>query len=109
MAGQQMENPAAVGGGSGVLRFYWMALGNLALLVIAMLISQKPTWTITVLDAAFFGVVLTLFVARYLDVKRFGGETANGQPATGRDLVHYGVGLVAVAAGLWGLVQAVEG
>jgi uncharacterized membrane protein len=86
-----------------------MALGNLALLVIAMLISQKPTWTITVLDAAFFGVVLTLFVARYLDVKRFGGETANGQPATGRDLVHYGVGLVAVAAGLWGLVQAVEG
>ena len=109
MAGQEMETTPEVGGGSGALRFYWMALGNLVLLVLAMLISQKPTWTITVLDAAFFGVVLTLFVARYFDINRFGGETANGQPATGRDLVHYGVGLVAVAAGLWGLVQTLEG
>ncbi len=95
-------------GGHGALRIYWMALGNLALLVIAGLISKQPIWTITLLDGGYLLLVVTLLIARYLDVKRYGGETTNGEPATSAHLVRYGIGVTAVGAALWGFVQSVS-
>lgn len=95
-------------GGHGGLRVYWMAIGNLALLTAAGLISKQPVWTVTLLDGVYLLIVASLFLARYVDIKRFGGETANGEPASQQHLVRYGAGLAAASAGLWGLVQAVN-
>ena len=100
--------PAEGSGGNTALRFYWMALGNLALLTAAGIISKQPTWTVTAVDAGYLLIVVSLFLARYFDIKRFGGETANGEPASNQHLVRYGLGLASFAAALWGLVQAVN-
>lgn len=103
----EAQQDSSTGGGNGALRIYWMAIGNVALLILAGLISQQPVWTITLLDAGYVLVVGTLLISRYLDVKRYGGETANGEPATSSHLVRYGVGVTVLGAALWGLVQSV--
>ena len=46
-------------------------------------------------------LVLATLAARYLDITRFGGTTANGAPADTRTFVKYAVGLVALVAALW--------
>jgi hypothetical protein len=102
------EESAPKGGGNSALRFYWMAVGNLALLTAAGLISKQPVWTVTLMDAGYVFIVVTLFLARYFDITRYGGETTNGEPASNQHLVRYGLGLASFAAALWGLVQAVD-
>jgi len=103
-----VEETDSKSGGNSALRFYWMAVGNLALLTAAGLISKQPVWTVTLMDAGYLFIVASLFLARYFDITRYGGETTNGEPASKQHLVRYGLGLASFAAALWGLVQAVD-
>jgi hypothetical protein len=115
MASQDPDKNAVGGGesapimrGNSLLRLYWMAIGNIVLLVVVGYICKQPVWTLTLLDAGYALIALTLFLARYVDIKRFGGETVNGEVATTQHLVRYGAGLVTAVAGLWVLAQAVD-
>ncbi len=105
---EQISTESSAGGGHAGLRVYWMGLGNVALLITAGLISKEPRWTLGALDAGYAFIVVTLIAARYVDIKCYGGETAYGDAASTRNLFEYCVGLVVLAASVWGLVQSID-
>ncbi|HEV2671421.1 MAG TPA: hypothetical protein VGU74_10025, partial [Gemmatimonadales bacterium] len=82
-----------------LLRIFWMGLGNLALLMMTMLIIQRRAYSL--IDAVYWVIVAALIAARYVDITRFHGLTASAEPATRRDFGRYGVGLVVAAAAVW--------
>ena len=82
-----------------LLRLIWMAFGNLASLALALLIFQRHGFSL--LDLAYWGVVVALGSARHADIARFQGLTINGEPATMQHFRRYLLVLFLVAAALW--------
>jgi hypothetical protein len=97
--------PAAAGF---LLRAFWMMLGNGLLVLLAVVILQRPVWTPSLFDVAFWATVAALLTARTADVVWFSGLTADGRHATRVHLLRYAAGLVATAAAGWLAVQALE-
>jgi len=94
------------GAASGCLaRFYWMVVGNMALAFLAMGIFEQNWWPPTWRDAAFWAVVASLAVVRFVDIRLLGGRTGEGEPASESHLRRYIVGLIVVAGGLWALAH----
>jgi len=87
-----------------LLRLFWMAFGNLALLAMAALIADRGRFS--PLDGVYWLVVAALGLARYLDVRRFEGQTIEGEPATPLHLRRYLTTLGVLATGLWVVVHA---
>lgn len=82
-----------------LLRMFWMAAGNLALVMTVVLIVQRRAFS--VLDGVYWVIVAALIAVRYVDITRFDGLTASAEPATLRDLGRYALGLVVTAATVW--------
>jgi hypothetical protein len=91
-----------------LLRLIWMGPGNIVLLFLAASISRMPSWSFSFWDVGFWLTVPALIAIRYLDVARFEGLTANGEPASRRDVRRYAVGLGLVALALWLAAQSVQ-
>jgi len=87
-----------------LVRLFWIAAGNLALLFLAVAIFQRGGFS--ALDLAFWAVVVALASARYADITRFQGRTTSGEPATMRHFRRYLVTMVSLAGGLWVGVHA---
>jgi hypothetical protein len=87
-----------------LLRLFWMAFGNMALLALTLLIFERHGFSL--LDLAYWGIVVALGSARYADIARFQGLTTSGEPATTQHLRRYLLGLFLATAGLWLLVHA---
>jgi hypothetical protein len=85
-----------------------MGAGNAAVLVLAVPIMQEPSWTLTAKDALCWTIVPAVVALRYVDVTRLRGRTADGEPATPRHVVRHAVGLIALSAVLWTIVQSVH-
>jgi hypothetical protein len=81
------------------LRVIWMGLGNLGLAAVAVTITQAGG-RFSFRDGLYVVLIAALAGVRWLDITRYGGTTADGRPATRRDLWRYVAVLVAVAAGL---------
>jgi hypothetical protein len=98
--------PSAIRTGSVFLRFLWM--GSLPFLLLsAFILADRPAWTFGLPDVAYWAIAIAAIVARIVDVVHFGGTTAEGEPATRRDLVRF-VGLVALTSVVaWVAVQSV--
>lgn len=112
MSGSQRQpiehSPAErVGCLAALLRVYWMAVGNLALFFCAMFAARRPAPS--VLDGLFVAVAITLIIARYIDIARFRGQTADGEPANLGHWRKYALILVPVAAGLWAFIRFAHG
>lgn len=90
-----------------LLRVFWMAVGNLALFFCAMFAARQPAPS--VLDGVFVAIVVLLIVARYFDVTRCRGQTADGEPATLAHWRRYALGIVPVAAGVWAFTRFAHG
>ncbi len=82
------------------LRILWMFVGSAALAVSAMSIL-KSTAPFSVADVIYAATVPLMVAVRYLDISRYGGTTAYGEPATMKHFVKYAVALVAGAAIVW--------
>jgi hypothetical protein len=93
------ETPASEGLGGCLLRLYWMGLGNLGLVICALLAGRRPAPS--PLDGVYVAIVISVIVARYLDISRFGGGTVDGDPATMGHWRRHALGLVPVAVALW--------
>jgi hypothetical protein len=92
--------------GSIFLRMAWMGVVPAILVCIFVLANTEP-WTFTGYD---FAVVLLLvggIVARAVDVLRYGGTTAYGEPSTPRHIVRYAIGLMLVTTTAWLLAQSI--
>lgn len=101
---QEPSQPVQTGCLSVIVRVTWLLFGNFALALLATLIVRAGT--VSALDAVFWGVVSVLVGARYIDVTRLGGLTAEGDPASLRHWRRYSAYLVAASAGLWALAHA---
>jgi hypothetical protein len=91
-----------------LVRLFWMGPGNLALFYFAGIISRLPSWTLTWRDVAFWSAVAALIGARYFDVARFEGLTAQGEPATVRHFRRYAVWTILIALAFWLSAQSVQ-
>lgn len=82
--------------------------GNVLLLILALTIYMAPAWTLTLKDAFYWAVVVLVIAMRYVDITRFGGQTAYGEPATRRVWVKYAVGMAVVSAAIWAIAQSTQ-
>ena len=106
MIDEQTDLVAAPPSGSIFLRLAWMGVVPAILVCIFVLANTEP-WTFTGYD---FVVVLLLvggIVARAIDVLRYGGTTAYGDPSTPGHVARYAVGLVLVTSAAWLLAQSI--
>jgi hypothetical protein len=87
------------------VRVGWMLLGNVLLVFFAVAILLEPAWTFTWKDALFWSAAATVVVLRWIDVTRMGGLTAQGEPATRRDVARYAAGVLVVSGAVWSLAQ----
>jgi hypothetical protein len=85
-------------------RLFWMALGNVALVGAALAIYKSTGWSIA--DLAFLLIVGLLIGARYIDIVRYQGKTADGEPATRAHLKRYVLWLLVTAIALWAVTRA---
>jgi hypothetical protein len=100
-AQQSPQKP--VGCLSALVRAFWMAFGNLALVFCAMFAARRPAPS--PLDMAYVGLVIALMVVRHLDITRFQGQTTEGEPATLAHWRRYCLLLVPIAAALWAFMR----
>lgn len=88
-----------------VLRTLWMAWGNVALFLCAAKVADPAAPALTAV--LLFLMAGALIGIRYIDITRFAGQTAEGEPA---DLSHwrrYAMGVVLLSVSLWGLASFV--
>lgn len=90
------------------IRLYWLIFGNIVLALMAMLILLEQQSTFSLADAGYAAGVLLLIGARHLDVARFNGLTAEGEPATMAHFRRYTALLLAVAAVMWGAAHGIS-
>lgn len=103
---EPLAPPASQGGCLGLLvRLVWMFFGNAALVLIAVHIAQRGSFS--ALDGVFWGVVVAMIGLRFLDVTRLGGLTAEGAPASMRDWQRYAAYTLVAALLLYGLAHGV--
>ncbi len=95
------ESPA-----SGLARIVWMGAGNAVLLMLALSIARVQPWTATWRDLAYGAVLFGVLWVRWIDVTRFGGRTADGDPASKRDWQRWATAVLVVAGAAWALAQS---
>jgi hypothetical protein len=91
-----------------VARLYWMLGGNGALTLIAIGIAQRRPDHEWIADAAFWTVMASLILVRYIDIALLGGTTATGDPATFREWRRYTTWLLLLGLVLWVVAHAVR-
>jgi hypothetical protein len=79
-----------------------MFVGVVALGTSALTLFRADHSVLSVPSVMLWLVAATMIGARWLDISRFNGLTAEGQPASPRHLRRYAVGVGAAAAALWG-------
>ena len=91
-----------------LVRVLWMVIGQGALAILAFTLLRQSPWSFSVRDVAFWLIVGLVIAARYVDVTRFDGRTANGEPATLRDFRRHTIGLVLVCGAVWTFAHSVS-
>jgi hypothetical protein len=80
-----------------LLRFFWMAIGNVVLLLVGVQFIQSDQH-LSGLDAAFWLIVFLTFNARFVDIRCFAGTDGWGVPSTLADWRRYATKMVSLAA-----------
>ena len=91
---------------AGVVRIIWFMVGNAALLLLAVLITEQKAFSR--LDVAFWMTVAALILLRYIDITRLNGLTADGEPASLKHWRRYVLLLLLIAGCLWVLAHGVS-
>lgn len=85
-------------------RIFWMAFGNIALVMAALSIYASAGWSIA--DLVFWLTVGLLISARYIDIVRFKGTTIHGDPATTAHFRRYALIVLVAGAAVWAVARA---
>jgi hypothetical protein len=86
-----------------LLRLHWMGLGNLALVICAVLAARREVPSL--LDGVFVLILVSLIATRFVDIRRFRGQTTEGKPATMAHWRHHALLLLPLGSGLWLLAR----
>lgn len=102
-----VETPAPTSITAIALRILWMIVGNAALVISGFWILQVRDAFFSVADATYGAAIPLLIVARYLDIARFGGSTAYGEPATMAHWRRYAAAVLGGAVAAWLLLHGI--
>lgn len=102
---QVAVEPEPIGFAGVVVRILWLMGGNIALLMLAVFILEKKSYS--VLDIAFWAIVAGLILIRHFDITRLKGLTSNSEPATLKHWRIYGIKLLLISGVLWGLAHGI--
>ena len=91
-----------------VARLFWMAFGNVVLILSGVSILQHKGEMFHTADVVFWITVPVLMVVRYLDIKLWDGQTAMGTPATMAHWRKYVALLLVCSTAVWVLCHAVK-
>jgi hypothetical protein len=89
------------------LRVYWMLLGAAALFTLGLIVLRGGHSVTSVPSLGMWVVAASMIAARWLDITRFDGLTAEGEAATPSHLRSYALGVAVITAGLWAGALAV--
>jgi len=107
MSDQHYTTPSTSTSAMGLLmRTWWIFLGNGALVLVLALMAFERDALPSHLDLVFVALVVSLFAARFADIRYFEGETAEGVRATMAHFRSYAVRLMAGSATGWGAANA---
>ena len=87
-----------------LIRIFWIIIGNVLLVLFVSRIHIAGE--LSLFDLAYWTTVAAMVAARYIDVYRFHGATASGEPATPEHFRRYAYCLGAGALVVWCLVHA---
>lgn len=90
------------------MRAFWLAWGNIALVICAAVVLKTRPWTIGIADVVYWALVIGILAARYVDIARCRGWTVNWEPATMRHFAVHAAKLVPLAGVVWVLAQSVQ-
>jgi len=86
----------------GVLaRLYWMAIGPIATILVVLAIIMKSFKNTIPTSLIYWSLVLSIILIRYLDIRYFKGETADGEPATLKHWKKFSIVGVIVYCAIW--------
>lgn len=83
-------------------RVTWTVLGPFALFLLSAGIVSRGTGWATALDVCFGAVVVLMLFGRWVEQRSGSATTLHGEPATLEQCKRYMIGLLLVAAALWG-------
>jgi hypothetical protein len=89
------------------LHIYWIFFTHIVAIMAAILIMSNHLQSRVSPNIAFFLVPLSAMIARYLDIRFYKGQTAEGASATMGHWRKYSVRVVAAHAALWVGVQII--
>jgi hypothetical protein len=104
---RRVESPEPDPNSSGLgflARIYWMLAGNAILGLVAAKIAASSA-TLSWLDLAYWGLVVSLVAVRYADVTVLDGTTADGARATRAHWRRYAAVLSIVCVSVWALAH----
>jgi hypothetical protein len=81
------------------IRVYWMLVGNALAFLLAASEIHDPVHLVWK-DVLFAALVVSLPAARWLDVRKLGGTTADGEPVTAAGLRRYSIAVLAAFAAI---------
>ena len=92
-----MKSPAS----ACLARLTWVALGPLALFVMAGVIFTRPRGWFSPLDAAYGAVVALMILGRWVEQRSGCATTVTGEPATPRQFARYVAILLPLTIVVW--------
>lgn len=97
---EERDRKSRTSGRAIVVRVYWMFLGFIPMVAsIAAIMESKNVPSPA--DFAYWASVLSIALARFYDVTRLNGTTAEGSPATIADWRRHAAWLLLVATMVW--------
>ncbi len=86
----------------------WGFGGSLALFCVWALILRLAPWTLTIRDAIYGAIVLTMLAARRLSVARYAASAESGAVLTAKDFRRYALRLLIVSLIGWVIAQSLS-
>jgi len=103
-----MQSKDVVPGSSPIgclVRLFWMAIGGLVCVLSLVTIGRRPGLAFGSADVLCLLAVIAMIFFRYVDIRRYGGTTATGEPATMAHWRRYSLRVVVTVAGAWCLAH----
>jgi len=97
----QLTNPFAP-----LLRIYWLLAGHFIAGIFVFMIGAQSAGHLSWRDAAVGGAVVTVLIARYVDIAYLKGDTADGQPATMQHFWRHALKIVVGALAGWAMAHS---
>jgi hypothetical protein len=88
-------------------RVIWIMLGPLLLVLMTFLIIETGNGWLTAADFAFLSILAGMMLGRWLEFHAGNPQTAEGEPATARDLRRYLIGTTIIGLGVWAIANVI--